>query len=79
LDGPAPEGRPHDLAAARDRIIKEMGAYSIPDVAVNDRGQMVYTFAELEREREALEKYRNSINPAASELGKTIFDSGSPE
>jgi hypothetical protein len=79
LDGPAPENRPQDLAAARDRIIKEMGAYSLPEVAVNDRGQMIYTFGELEREREALKKYRDGIDPAASELGKTVFDSGSPD
>jgi hypothetical protein len=78
LNGPAPESRPHGLAAARDRIIKEMGTYSLPDVAVNDRGQTIYTFAELEREREALKKYRNGIDPAASKLGKTVFDSGSP-
>ncbi|MDR2102328.1 MAG: hypothetical protein LBP43_07130 [Treponema sp.] len=73
------ECRPKNLAAARDRVIKEMGSYTIPDVAADSGGAMVYTFPELEREKEALEKYRKAINPADASLGKTVFDSHGKE
>jgi exosome complex RNA-binding protein Rrp4 len=56
-------------------VIKEMGSYAVPDVTVGENGE-VYVFAELEREKAALEKYRSTINPEASNLGKTVFDSG---
>jgi hypothetical protein len=69
------ECRPKNFAAARDRVIKEMGSYSVPDVAADGGGAMVYTFPDLEREKEALEKYRNAINPGDASLGKIIFDS----
>ncbi|MDR2104063.1 MAG: hypothetical protein LBP42_08185, partial [Treponema sp.] len=67
--------RPKNPAAARDRVIKEMGSYAIPEVALDGEGNTVYTFPDLIREQEALKKYRASINPADTALGKTIFDS----
>jgi hypothetical protein len=75
LEGPAPECRPANMDAARDRVIKDMGAYSVPEVEINDRGTTVYSFKELEREKEALDKYRASVDPKQSEIGKTVFDS----
>ncbi|MDR2534516.1 MAG: hypothetical protein LBD29_00610 [Treponema sp.] len=66
---------PQNLPAAQDRIIKEMGAYAIPEVSLDAAGAMVYKFKELEREKEALEKYRTQINPQSASLGKTVFDS----
>jgi hypothetical protein len=77
IDSPAKECRPRNMAAARDRIIKDMGAYSIPEVELDGTGGTVYSFRELQREKEALARYRASIDPAASSLGKTVFDSGS--
>ncbi|GHT77246.1 hypothetical protein FACS1894130_00940 [Spirochaetia bacterium] len=71
----APECRPKNLTAAQDALITEVGAYAAPEVAVDEREATVYTFAELEREKVALEKYRSCIDTAASELGKIVFDS----
>jgi hypothetical protein len=69
------ECRPGNLSGARDRVIKEMGSYALPDVVSGEGGALVYSFPDLEREKEALEKYRNAINPGDASLGKTIFDS----
>jgi hypothetical protein len=77
IDSPAKECRPRNMAAARDRIIKDMGAYSIPEVELDGAGNAVYSFKELSREKEALGRYRASVNPEASSLGKTVFDSDS--
>jgi hypothetical protein len=71
----AEECRPKNLAAAQDRLIKEIGSYAMPDVAIGPAGETVYTFKELERERAALEKYRAGIRDDASALGKMVFDS----
>jgi hypothetical protein len=69
------ECRPRNLRGARDRVIKEMGSYAVPDIAADEKGAMVYNFPDLEREKEALKKYRDAINPGDASLGKTIFDS----
>lgn len=66
------ECRPKNIAAAQNRVIKDMGVYSVPEVTVNENGETVYFFNELKREKAALEKYRSSVKP--SELGKIIFD-----
>jgi hypothetical protein len=71
----AAECRPKNMAAAQNRVITELGAYAAPDVALDAGGETVYAFKELEREKEALIKYRAGINPEASTLGKTVFDS----
>ncbi|GHV79933.1 hypothetical protein AGMMS49944_17240 [Spirochaetia bacterium] len=75
IDPKAEECRPKNMALARDQIIKEIGAYAMPDVAIGQAGETVYAFTELEREKEALEKYRAGIKDDASALGKTVFDS----
>ncbi|GHU77856.1 hypothetical protein FACS189462_0840 [Spirochaetia bacterium] len=76
IDSAIPECRPKKLIAAQDKIIKEMGSYSMPEVEVNGEGETLYHFNELEREKAALAKYRAAINPGDSDLGKIIFDSG---
>ncbi|MDR2797318.1 MAG: hypothetical protein LBB80_03150 [Treponema sp.] len=70
-----PECQPKNLSAAQNQVIKEMGSYSIPEVGLDTGGNPNYTFPELEREKQALSKYRASINPEASSLGSTVFDS----
>jgi hypothetical protein len=64
---------PKRLAPAQERIIKEIGAYAVPEVSVAADGKTAYTFTELEREKTALEKYRNGVKIAG--LGATVFDS----
>jgi hypothetical protein len=61
--------------AAADALIKEIGAYSIPDVNVDERGRVVYAFTGIAEERAALEKYRAGIGDGAGELGGVVFDS----
>jgi hypothetical protein len=78
IDSPAAECRPKNMAAARDRIIKDMGAYSLPEVELNEQGETVYVFKGLQRERETLEKCRSAVDPSVSALGKTVFDSEGP-
>ncbi|GHV61100.1 hypothetical protein AGMMS49587_04350 [Spirochaetia bacterium] len=75
IDSAVPECRPKKLIAAQDRIIKEMGSYSMPEVEVDSEGATRYHFNELEREKNALARYRAAINPGDSELGKIVFDS----
>jgi hypothetical protein len=75
IDSPASECRPRNMAAARDRILKEMGTYSMPDVEINGSGNTVYSFKALDEEKKVLEKYRAGVDPNAASLGKTIFDS----
>jgi hypothetical protein len=67
--------RPPDTAKSLDRIIKELGAYSGVDIAINDVGETCYTFVELKREKAGAEQYRASIDSSRSALGKTVFDS----
>lgn len=68
------EASPAKLRSAQEKVIREMGSYAVPDVTVGEGGE-VYAFAELEREKASLEKYRAGINPGAPDIGKTIFDS----
>lgn len=69
------DARPRNLAAARERVIRDAGVYSTPEIAVDASGEAVYTFPELARERAALARYRASIRPEASGLGKVVFTS----
>ena len=72
----ADECKPKNMNAAGEQVIKEMGAYSIPQVEVNAQGNTVYSFNELEREKEALEQYRRSIAGSKPAIGQIVFDSG---
>jgi len=68
------ECTPNDLASAVDKVIKDIGAISNPQVEIVDN-KTIYTFNELEREKEALEKYRKSVCLSRQKLGETVFDS----
>ena len=75
LDPAAAECRPQDMPMARERVLKELGNYAMPEVAIAEDGRTVYSFVELEREKKALERYRLSIKGDDSSLGATVFDS----
>lgn len=68
------ECRPKNLAYAADRAIKEMSAVSSPSVEISEAGKTLYSFKELEREKQALSAYRKTIDPARTSLGQTVFD-----
>jgi len=70
------ECKPGNISEARDRVIKDIGAISVPEIEQNEEGRMIYSFNELEDEKRALEKYRAGIDPEQSLLGTTVFDSG---
>jgi len=69
------EAGPARLPEAQDAVLKEMGFYDIPEIIRDDKNNEVYNFTNLAREKQALEKYKSAINPDASSLGKTVFDS----
>ena len=72
---PGEECRPKDLNAARDRVIKDIGAISSPEVETDEYGETIYSFTELEREKKALNKYRASVDTSKSQIGEIVFDS----
>jgi hypothetical protein len=73
----AAECRPKNPVSAGDRVIKDLGAISSPQVDVGEDGKVYYSFKELEREKKALAFYRNSLDPQRAKIGKTVFDTGS--
>ena len=75
IEIPSDECRPANAGAARERVLKEMGAYSIPDVAIDGQGRTVYSFTELEREKAALEQYRAGLASSRTGIGNIVFDS----
>jgi hypothetical protein len=76
LVAPNTECKPVNLSEARESVIKDIGAFSVPEIEQNEEGKMIYSFNELENEKRALEKYRAGIDPARALLGQTVFDSG---
>ncbi|MDR2476167.1 MAG: hypothetical protein LBD18_00065 [Treponema sp.] len=72
----ADECRPKNTSAAGEQVIKEMAAYSIPEVDADAQGNTVYSFKELVREKEALEQYRGTIAGSKPAIGQIVFDSG---
>ncbi|MDR2516938.1 MAG: hypothetical protein LBC88_06100 [Spirochaetaceae bacterium] len=71
----AAECRPKNLPAAQDQVIKEAGVVWTPEITVDGNGKTRYTFADLEREKRALEAYRSTVDLAAAAPGRIIFDS----
>jgi hypothetical protein len=61
--------------AASGQALKEMGSYSIPEVSLDERRNEIFNFHELRREKDALEKYRRSIDPGRAAPGETVFSS----
>jgi hypothetical protein len=72
----AAECRPKDLVFAADRVIKDLGAVSSPQIEIGEDGKAYYSFKDLEREKTALADYRNSIDQQRAQIGDTVFDSG---
>jgi len=72
----AEECRPQNFDLAADRVIKDLGAVSVPKVETGEDGKIYYSFQELEREKTALSAYRNSLDPRRTQIGDTVFDSG---
>jgi hypothetical protein len=80
IDGLVPQAaecRPKNPVSAGDRVIKDIGAVSSPQVDVGEDGKVYYSFKELEREKKALADYRNSLDPQRAKIGNTVFDTGS--
>ena len=75
LRPPSRECCPKDLYAAADRVIKDIGAISTPQVEIDENGKTIYSFNELEREKIALNKYRSSVDLSKLQIGNTVFDS----
>ena len=69
------ENRPRNLESARDRLVKDMAAYTESEVTADEEGRETFSFPELRREKDALEKYRRTIDSGRSSTGKIIFDS----
>jgi len=69
------ECRPANLASAKDAALKEMGTYSSPQVSLDEGHREIFDFTELRREKDALEKYRRTVE--VRKTGETVFDSGS--
>jgi hypothetical protein len=67
--------KPLEVSGADQRLVMEIGTYSVPDVSVDSRGVTVYAFNGLDREKKALEKYRSAIDADKSKLGAVVFDS----
>ncbi|MDR0302021.1 MAG: hypothetical protein LBI04_06900 [Treponema sp.] len=70
------ECRPQNSVAAADRVIKDLGAISSPQVDAGENGKLCYSFKDLEKEKIALAGYRNSLDPKRAEVGSTVFDTG---
>jgi len=68
------ECRPKDINYAADRVIKDIGALSSPQVETGEDGKIIYSFDDLEREKKALEDYRNSLDPARAQIGEIVFN-----
>ena len=67
--------RPADLDAARDRVIHEMGSYAPPELSMDEKRNEIFSFPDLRREKDSLEKYRSLIDSGRSSPGATVFDS----
>jgi hypothetical protein len=72
-----PECSPDDLASAADRVVKDIGAISNPQIEITENGKTIYSFKEIEDEKKALEKYRKTADNSQSKLGEIVFDSNS--
>jgi hypothetical protein len=67
---------PKNPALSADRVIKDLGAVSSPQVEAGEDGKIYYSFKDLQREKNALTAYRDSLDPNRGKIGETVFDSG---
>ena len=68
------ECKPNKMAGAKEQVIKDVGAYSMPEVSIDGAGETVYTFKTLDDEMSALARFRRGIRKDASNLGGIVFD-----
>jgi len=68
------ECNPQDQVLASDKAIKDICAVSNPGIEISQEGKTVYSFNELKREKQALEKYRKNVDMSRLYIGKTVFD-----
>ncbi|MDR1147528.1 MAG: hypothetical protein LBK66_02740 [Spirochaetaceae bacterium] len=68
------EALPQNLTQAQDTIIKELAFFGSPDINAAENGEVVYSFTGIKRDKDATNKYRNSIDGDKSDLGKVIFN-----
>jgi len=66
---------PEDPSAVADKVIKETSVISSPEIFIAANGNAIYSFNDLEREKQSIKKYRENIDIKKSYIGKTIFDS----
>ncbi|MDR2490732.1 MAG: hypothetical protein LBD20_04950 [Spirochaetaceae bacterium] len=64
-------------SGAKEQVIKDFGAYSMPDVSIDGTGEAVYGFKSLDDELSALARCRRAVRKEASDLGGIVFDTGS--
>jgi hypothetical protein len=76
LDSKIEECKPKDFNAAFNRVIKDIGVISSPDIETTEKGKTIYSFSELKKEKVAIEKYRASVDVSRLQIGKTVFDTG---
>ncbi|MDR2521378.1 MAG: hypothetical protein LBC72_02315 [Spirochaetaceae bacterium] len=69
----AAECTPKNLNAAKEQVLKEIGCYAVPELAVDEAGETVYTFTSLDRELAATARYR-AAHKDNSALGGIVFD-----
>jgi hypothetical protein len=75
LDIAAKEALPENTTSAKNKVIKEIGAYSMPEVTVDNKGETVYSFKELDMEKSALIKARKEVSSNEGDLGGIVFES----
>jgi hypothetical protein len=74
FNAPTNECKPKSIEQAAEKCIKDMGAYSSPEVTAGEDGQISYSFNELENEKKSLSKYRINLDQNRDSLGKKIFE-----
>jgi len=74
LDPKINECFPDNLTDAKDKIIKEISAYSKAEVDAGVNGKIIYSFNDLEREKEEVRKFRESVDISKADIGDVVFD-----
>ncbi|MDR0909003.1 MAG: hypothetical protein LBM77_04475 [Spirochaetaceae bacterium] len=68
------ECSPANQKAAALQVMKDMGNYASPEITLDENRNEIYSFSDLEREKEALERERGKVQLANYDIGERIFD-----
>jgi hypothetical protein len=68
------EASPDNLAKAQDTILKELTFFGSPDINAGENSEIVYSFTDIKRDKDAIRAYRDTIDSGKSDLGKVIFN-----